>query len=103
MPLGTCFMFLRDCFRNVQLLNCTNNSRPHRSVLGRGSGAGVSGKWHLQCHLNSDFPWSSRAQEEMVFVPLWESTGQDWGCSWVSFLLSALFQGCPGALWLMAG
>lgn len=29
--------------------------------------------WHFQCHLNSDFPWSSQDQEEMVFVPHWES------------------------------
>lgn len=39
----------------VQLLSCTTHSGSHRNLLGRGSGAGVSEKWHLQCHLTSGF------------------------------------------------
>lgn len=89
-------MFLRECFRDVQLLNCTNDSCPQRNLLGRAPGAGVSEKWHLQCHLNSDFPWSSQDQEEMVLMPHWESTEQDWECGLCLF--PALCTG-PRMLW----
>lgn len=49
------------------------------------------------------FPWSSQGREEMLSMPHWESTQQDQCCSCVFALLSALFQGCPGVLWLLAG
>lgn len=67
MPVGS-FMLPKDWFKDVQLLNCTNNSDSHRNLLGQDyQESGIFTAGSVVIFLGADFP---RSEQNGIHAPL---------------------------------